>query len=550
MKKISQINRQKYRQYFTPPHVAKFMLDLQKILDPEFFYNRVSVMDPACGEGVFLKIAIEEGITEPKKCYGIDADPIMRESWSKNKLLEKMGENLQIGDALAKHYNTNFDLSVGNPPFGLIQINEENIYNLTQFDVFHAYMNEKRGRKNPSAFPIEILFLEKFIKSTRMGGLISIVIPEGILANIKMRYVRKWISSACTPIAIISLDSRVFQATGVSARTSILFLRRENNVNKKKTDVIMAKADNVDPRGKSEDDLDGILCHFMSPLSEGGLRGEKKDESSFKKNPDIFVVEFKDMEIRWDPDFHHPWYAKYFEVIKKTKFPVKPLGKFMSPSQIFTAYKGPQCKACTDDKIHYITSRQITDLGIDHTRDNSFIDRGNPCDTKRTRIREGDILLVRSGEGCIGRAVVAGSEYAGSNVRSEIYILRPDPHILNPYYIVAFLLCFRVPFKKRKVHFQIARLCSGVGTPNLNKEEILSVMIPYLPIKEQEKIEKEYREIQKIYHKGVTIKEKIINENTEGHDIENDERYMKCYNEACCRMRIVIEYMENKLKVT
>ncbi|MCD4782475.1 MAG: N-6 DNA methylase [Candidatus Eremiobacteraeota bacterium] len=533
MKKNTQINKQKYAQYFTPPHVVEFVLNLLKVLNPHFFSETVSILDPACGEGIFLQSAIEEGMADPQKSLGIDADPMMRESWSQNGLLEKMGDNLQIKDALANHHNAAFDLTAGNPPFGLVKISEENIDIFRQYEVFHAYLREKKGEKPPAVFPIEVLFLEKFIKSTSNGGFISIVIPEGILANIKMRYVRRWMASVCEPLAIISLDSRVFQATGVSARTSIIFLRRNNDRNPVQTEdranVIMARAEDVEPGGKRKDDLDLILRYLLKKNKKAtGFRALSNEISG------IYTIDFKDMEYtRWDPDYHHPAYGEYLKIIKKKGFSLEPLGKFISPAHIFTAYKGMQGKACTEDRIPYLTSKQITDIGIDHTLDNSFIDRGSPCDTKRTRIREGDLLLVRSGNGCIGRAVVAGREYAGANVRSEIYILRTDPNILNPYYIAVFLKCFKVPFKNRLIHFQTARLCSGVGTPNLNKDEILSIMVPSVPMELQKEIEKEYREIQEIYHKAVIVKE-----------IKKDASYLEFHNEAYGRMRKLIKYVE------
>ena len=52
-----------------------------------------SVIDPAVGEGVFLKTAIEKGFTKPDWVFGLDLDKEVVEKWKKINLLQSFGGN-------------------------------------------------------------------------------------------------------------------------------------------------------------------------------------------------------------------------------------------------------------------------------------------------------------------------------------------------------------------------------------------------------------------------------------------------------------------------
>jgi len=70
---------------------------------------------------------------------------------------------------------------VGNPPFSAKygRISDKNI--LDRYEL-------GRGRRSQA---VEVLFLERFIRLARSGGVVGIIIPDGILANTNYEYVTK-----------------------------------------------------------------------------------------------------------------------------------------------------------------------------------------------------------------------------------------------------------------------------------------------------------------------------------------------------------------------
>ena len=77
---------------------------------------------------------------------------------------------------------------------------------------------------------IEVLFIERFIQLCKQDGWIAIIIPDGILANSNMHYVREFIADNTKVEAIISLPRDAFKHVGTSAKTSILFLKNRRRI--------------------------------------------------------------------------------------------------------------------------------------------------------------------------------------------------------------------------------------------------------------------------------------------------------------------------------
>ena len=535
--------KKQFNQYFTPARVARFMMELIKKFNPCLSLTPSSFIDPACGEGAFLKAALEENITNPSLCYGIDMDSDLEESWNQSGFSSLLKSNIMIYDALFTDIPGAFRIVAGNPPFGSISLKPGELDRFNSFEIFRAYLHRRKIKTIPPSFPIEILFLEKFIQLAEPGGTIAIVLPEGIPANGKMDYVRDFVEKKCRINAIISPKSEIFTREGTGAMTCLMFLTRKTKEEEERGNNREVEESEI---GSWEQELEGssykVLMSIPEIINITGNSGKKDDLSRIiedfpnfdnvsENHLPAWQVPFADMKgSRWDPGFHSPQYTQYMQMLKDGKYPLISLGELMPGDRIFTANKGVQKPAVTSDRVHYITSRQITETGIDITLHNLSVDKGGSCDPQRTRIRSGDILFVRSGDGCIGRAVVAGEEWEGNNIRSEIYILRPDPAKINPFYLALFFNMFKVLHKKHGVNFQLKRLLSGVGTPNLSKQEILSVMIPNVPLYMQINLEEDYRRIRDINSAYVREKMKRITEGRNREDIEGDKNKEKHKN--------------------
>jgi type I restriction enzyme M protein len=92
----------------------------------------------------------------------------------------------------------------------------------------------------------EVLFLERCIRLLKEGGTLGIVVPDGILTNRKLRYVRDYIRENTIIKAIISLPVETFQPYGSGMKTSLLFLQKKDFERKlAQGDVFMAIAKNI-----------------------------------------------------------------------------------------------------------------------------------------------------------------------------------------------------------------------------------------------------------------------------------------------------------------
>jgi hypothetical protein len=60
----------------------------------------------------------------------------------------------------------------------------------------------------------------------RDGGYLAIVVPDGILTNSSLQYVRDGIEEKYRIVAVVSMPQTAFQATGAGVKSSVLFLRK------------------------------------------------------------------------------------------------------------------------------------------------------------------------------------------------------------------------------------------------------------------------------------------------------------------------------------
>jgi hypothetical protein len=112
--------RRELGQFFTSPDVAGFIWDLLEAIHGKRFHASTRLIDPACGEGIFLRVAHERGGLAAKNLYGADIDGALAPGWRQGPLLRDA--NLVVANGLLD-YPTNgivpgtFDVVVGNPPF-------------------------------------------------------------------------------------------------------------------------------------------------------------------------------------------------------------------------------------------------------------------------------------------------------------------------------------------------------------------------------------------------------------------------------------------------
>ncbi|CAG8525648.1 29313_t:CDS:10 [Racocetra persica] len=156
-------------QFFTPRNVVKMMLDWGNPL-----------------------IESEKNKVASEKIVGIDKDYF---------LSKKTKQKVSLGK---------FNVLLTNPPFG-------------------SKIPVRGGLKDQEA--PQILFIERCLQFLKGGGRMAIVLPDGILGNNQLGYVRKLIMKKARIVAVIDLPKETFQPN-TSTKTSILILRKTNKIPK------------------------------------------------------------------------------------------------------------------------------------------------------------------------------------------------------------------------------------------------------------------------------------------------------------------------------
>jgi type I restriction enzyme M protein len=68
--------------------------------------------------------------------------------------------------------------------------------------------------------------LEQCHKFLTEHGYLAVVIPDGILTNSSLQYVRDNIEEMYRIVAVVSMPQTAFSATGAGVKSSVLFLRK------------------------------------------------------------------------------------------------------------------------------------------------------------------------------------------------------------------------------------------------------------------------------------------------------------------------------------
>lgn len=102
-----------------------------------------------------------------------------------------------------------------------------------------------------------VLFIDRNLQLLKPGGLLMIVVPDGILSNSGDKYVREYIMGKKNPVtgefeggkailkAVISLPQETFALSGAGAKTSLLYVKKKEHPGEKQGPVFMAVAEEV-----------------------------------------------------------------------------------------------------------------------------------------------------------------------------------------------------------------------------------------------------------------------------------------------------------------
>jgi len=430
--------RRSLGQYFTPPDVAAFVLDAARlVLDRE----PSRLLDPACGDGVFLRTALARGVVAREGAFGIELDPALA-GRARSRLA--LGANIICADALAGGVSGRYDIVVANPPFG---------------------GGGGRGR-------LELRFAARLVEFLAPRGAAGVILPEGFFANASSQGMRDALLESAEPLAVVELPPEIFRSSGARARTCALVLREGRAAPGSRCLIARLRP------GESP------AVYYESILR--ALRGDSAPPPSRR-------VSASDLRgHRWDPRW---WLFAEQDILGRAKVPLVRLGEFIdyiTYGPIVTrereARSGTQARAPAgaSGDVLVVGLRELRPAGLDLRRARR-VPAGSVHDPPRARLAAGDIVLARSGMGSLlkGRvAVFGGGCRATVNCFVDLVRLRGrDAGGIEPGYAA---LCLR----SRIVRQQVERLASGVGTPNLSFRAIRGLFIPRLG----ERLEREFAE--------------------------------------------------------
>lgn len=248
-------------EYFTPRNVCDMGVQMAMSLYAESDLTSLKVLDCCTGTGGFLvswltnlhrillrqeearqrdlskareraRRRVREACT--RNLFGVDINPFLVRTCQMNLALHGDGSSNVVRadsvrspsewdkEARSKIPYGKADVVLTNPPFGgSAKIDDGHI--LDQYELPRWESRERR-----SSMPAEQLFVETALKFVKPGGHLVIVLPDGILNNPGLRFIRSWLLRRSRLIASVDLPKTTFAASGGVNNPSVLLVQKFN----------------------------------------------------------------------------------------------------------------------------------------------------------------------------------------------------------------------------------------------------------------------------------------------------------------------------------
>ncbi|MFH1825070.1 MAG: N-6 DNA methylase [Candidatus Firestonebacteria bacterium] len=269
-------------QYMTEQCIIAFMTDLVDI-QPNW-----KVMDFECGSGGYLASVLDKGRLPLENIKGIDIDELPY-IISKTYLAiyfgiygkEKINAMPVLCDNGLFNYGSGWDLIIGNPA-GSNQYEKDDIGKVLKYLDSDIDLN---GRDD--VFSEYNFSVQQAVKSTKLGGKICLILPEGLFSNSQDDFLRRYIVKYCKIFGIVSLPRGVFKKGRDTAHA-----QRGQQVASMKMSILCAEKTREVKRGDGID-LKGIDLNysvFMASIDSPEARDEKTKGISNWLEPRLAIV--------------------------------------------------------------------------------------------------------------------------------------------------------------------------------------------------------------------------------------------------------------------
>lgn len=261
-------------EYFTPRNVCDMTVKMATGMFSAQKIPHLKVMDTCCGTGGFLvsyinhlrsilsghetnKGGSEDEVRQrvsgrikelcSQNVFGLDINPFLVRTCQMNLVMHGDGSaNIFQADSILSpgEWDTRaadkvglgkYDIVFTNPPFGgKANIDDPHILSRYELSTYDA--------ANPRSYlPAEQLFVEAAMKFVKPGGVLAIVLPDSILNNPGLMFIRDWTLRRTRVVASVDLPKETFAASGGVPNPSVLLLQRLT-----KEEVRLAEANALD----------------------------------------------------------------------------------------------------------------------------------------------------------------------------------------------------------------------------------------------------------------------------------------------------------------
>lgn len=219
--------------YYTPPALVQRLLATAETEGVQ--WGAVRVIDPSCGSGAFLvpvaeRMAAALKGASPKdvlatiaqRLMGMELDPVA--AWLAQVALEAavlpliVASNARLplcvraDDALAAPCGADFDLVVGNPPYGRVALTPAQREQFSRSLFGHANLYG--------------VFTDLALRHARPGGLVAYVTPTSFLGGQYFKALRRLLAAEAPPLSLDVVEARTGVFDDVQQETVLALYRR------------------------------------------------------------------------------------------------------------------------------------------------------------------------------------------------------------------------------------------------------------------------------------------------------------------------------------
>lgn len=238
--------------YYTPPPLVSRLLDLAEAAG--FNFSSGSAIDPACGGGAFLaplalRMVARSGNSSPeltlrrlgRRLRGIELDPFA--AWMTSVLLEaavlplciaskrRLADVVEVADALTPRDIGQFDLVIGNPPYGRVTLDQK---------LRNHYSRSLYGHAN-----LYGLFTDLALRLVKPSGVLAYLTPTSFLGGQYFKALRQLLTAEMTPAAFDFVADREGVFDDVLQETLLTTYVKVNRPEQASVSVVVPKGLNA-----------------------------------------------------------------------------------------------------------------------------------------------------------------------------------------------------------------------------------------------------------------------------------------------------------------